>query len=211
MKIHPCMLVVVCCLMGTVGGDVFAQEGRVDQRAPAAPSVSEQAIEAALAAVRLEQWESAARHLETAMRTIEQRSPLRIRKAVVVQEPPKGFGQYLKADGAIVRDRVLRVYVELSGHQHMTRVSGAASPTYDVSLAVRGEFFVDGESLGERSLGEHRFQSRSFAPATWFAVDAKLGDQAPAGEYEVLLKVRDVHTQTEASRRVRFFIPRTTP
>lgn len=161
---------------------------------------------AAIAAMNKSDWVEAVAQLEGALALARERAPLRIERAVVVHAPHTGLGVFEPAPGAVVKDGLLRLYVEVSSFGHRAVERDAMGERYEVKLDVTGAFFADGEPIGERNLGAHSFITHTKSGVTSFGVEAKLGDKAPPGRYEVELKVRDTTTNKRASRRASFVI-----
>lgn len=147
--------------------------------------------------------------LEAALLAARTLAPLRVRKAVVVATPPTALGVYRPADGGRLTKRQLKLYVEVDNFHHAPLQTDAGTePLYEVHLDVNGIFFLeDGEELGQKSLGTHRFETRSPTGRTWLGLDVQLGDAVPPGTYQVEIEVTDRATEKKSSRRVAFKIP----
>lgn len=180
------------------------------------PPGFEQRVERALAAWQARDFSASVAALEGALRLARDRAPLEVRKVVVVNAPHVGLGIYEPAPKGRVENRLLRLYVEVANfgtrapHPPIAEEKGKAEDAElrEVELEVMGTFFLgDGTKIGERPLGTHRFKTRTNVGVTSFGVDARLGDGAPSGPYEVELSVRDSSTEKQASRRARFVIP----
>lgn len=151
-------------------------------------------------------WQAARQAVAAAAALLREEPRLTLPKVVVVHEPHRGLGLYTPAQRGQVRGRLLRLYVEAEHIGHRLLPSDEGGERAEVELEVAGTFFVDGQNIGERSLGTHRFVTRTPIALTSFGVEATLGDKAPAGVYEVLLRVRDVVTGQVASHRARFLL-----
>lgn len=146
--------------------------------------------------------------LEAALLAARELAPLRVRKAVVVATPPTALGVYRPSDGGRLVKRQLKLYVEVDNFRHTKiQTDSGAEPLYEVHLDVTGVFFLeDGQELGQKSLGTHRFETRSPTGRTWLGLDVQLGDAVPPGTYQVEIEVTDRATEKKSSRRVSFQI-----
>lgn len=161
-----------------------------------------------LAAAHFQKGEfaSAVAELEKALAKARAAAPLEIRKAVVVHKPHTGLGIYEPAPRNQVLNRELRLYVEVAGFTYRKLPTPAGEERFQTNLNVTGTFFMDGAPLGERSLGSHSFVTRTPTGLTSFGVEALLGPKAPAGAYEIILRVSDANSNKSAAYRTHFVI-----
>lgn len=152
------------------------------------------------------EFAAAVAELEQALAKARAAAPLEIRKAVVVHEPHTGLGIYRPAPRNQVMDRQLRLYVEVAGFTYRTLPPDIGGEQFQTRLNVTGTFFMDGQPLGERSLGAHEFVTRTPTGITSFGVEALLGAKAPPGAYELVLRVSDAHSNKSAAYRTHFWI-----
>ena len=141
------------------------------------------------------------RALEKALMAARKTVPLEVRKVVVTRKPSKGLGVYEASKGAHVEFGVLWLYVEVANYSLQK-----AGDAHEISLSLSGEFFVDGESIGTKELGEHKVKTYSDVGVTSFGLDVRLGGDVPKGPYEVELTVTDGHTFKSAKKRTQFNI-----
>jgi len=142
--------------------------------------------------------------LERALATARAEAPLEVRRVEVVGRPHTGLGIYDPLPDARVPGRHLQLYVEVANFSHAERGEGRS----EVALEVNGAFFFeDGTALGEKSLGTHRFTSRTATGVTSFGLDVRLGEKSPAGTYRIDLKVKDLLSGKEGSSTVTFRLP----
>ena len=152
------------------------------------------------------EFASAVAELEKALAKARAAAPLEIRKAIVVHEPHTGLGIYEPAPRNQVLNRELRLYVEVAGFTYRKLAAPTGDEKFQTELNVTGTFFMDGVPLGERSLGSHMFITRTPTGMTSFGVEALLGPKAPAGAYEIILRVSDANSNKSAAYRTHFVI-----
>jgi hypothetical protein len=137
---------------------------------------------------------------EKALLTLRQHAPLRLRRVEVIRAPALGLGHYDPLVGAKLTGNVVYLYVEAESFSLNRHGDGS----FEGSLEVKGHFALNGESLGERSLGRHHFFTRDEMPLTAFTADLQLGKTVPPGMYTVDLTVTCAISGEAATGRTGF-------
>ncbi|MDP2342645.1 MAG: hypothetical protein Q8O67_16930 [Deltaproteobacteria bacterium] len=150
------------------------------------------ALVRAQGALAKREWTTVIAALSEGLQKARDEAPLVVSRAVVVDGPHVGLGVYTPVKGALVRDRRLRLYVEVENLVARALPDGRQ----ELSLDVTGHFStvaLDGtrESLGRKSLGTQQVQTFRATGVHSFGVDVALGPDAPAGGYVVDVEVAD--------------------
>lgn len=152
------------------------------------------------------EWGQAVGRLEEALALARDRAPLEVRQAVVTTRPHAGLGMYEPAREGRVEGREVDLYLEVANHGHRPHPDG----TFEIFLEVSAAFTYDDGTekleLGERALGAHRVYPRTVDGVTSLGVPLALSEKAPAGRYELLLKVKDRISGKEGQGRVEFIL-----
>lgn len=156
------------------------------------------------AAAKKGAWADAVAHLETALDAAREAAPLDVRDAIVTRTPHGGLGIYEPVDGGRVARRDVKLYVEVANAGHRATAEGTSEVFLEVSASFQYE---DGTELGERALGSHRYRTRRKTGVLSFGLDVALSEKAPAGRYDLVLKVHDHVTGKTATRPVFFVLP----
>lgn len=198
LRSHPCYAAML------VVGMLVPISGHASPESPKHPVLL--GTEKAASHFQKGEFSSAVAELEKALAKARAAAPLEIRKAIVVHEPHTGLGIYEPALRNEVVNRELRLYVEVAGFTYRKLATATGDEKFQTELNVTGTFFMDGIPLGERSLGSHAFVTRTPTGMTSFGVEALLGPKAPAGAYEVILRVSDANSNKTAAYRTHFVI-----
>lgn len=151
-------------------------------------------------------WASVASGLEAALGQARQQAPLTVRKASVTITRPAGVGMFEPPKGNVVPGRDVMLYVELSGVAHRPLPDGTFERWLDVSASFSYQDPDEGSiALGDKTLGTHRITPRTVADVISFGLDVGLSEKAPAGRYDLVLKVTDRVGAREATAPV-FFV-----
>lgn len=145
-------------------------------------------LQAGAAAQGLEKLEAA----EEAVVAAWNETPLSFRKAVFVSAPPEGFGVYQERDDAVfAAGEPLVVYAEPVGYAWKDNGDGTYNFGFGVDLLLK-------TSKGEIVGGQENFQQlelTSRAKNREFMLTLTLNiDGAPAGDYVVEYRTRDLHS-----------------
>ena len=180
---------------------------------PAGPSGSAgadvaAAIARAQAALVKREWSAVIGALSEGLRVARNEAPLQISRVVVVDGPHTGLGVYQTLPGGVVRERRLRLYVEVENLVARPLADGRS----ELSLDVTGHFSAvaaEGarEPLGKKSLGAQQVQTHRASGVHSFGVDVSLGPDAPAGAYVVDVEVADRVGGKSARVPVSFALP----
>ena len=185
------------------------------QKTPAPPTAAERSAQVmnqatnAITSVRATRYRAAVDALERALFEARALDSLDVTKVIVVADKPEALGVYRPSDGGRIADRHLRLYVEVENFGHAPLQTDAGTEDlYEVNLDVTGIFFLEnGEELGQKSLGTHRYETRSPLGVTWLGLDVQLGDSVPNGTYAIQIEVHDRVREKKSSRRIAFKIP----
>ena len=186
-------VVVVVVVVAVVGaGALLAGPASPSGTAVADIGAAIGRAQAALSSSKGRDWPAVIAALSEGLRLARAEAPLQITRAVVVDGPHTGLGVYAPSANGMVRDRRLRLYVEVENLSARPLSDGRS----ELSLDVTGHFSTvasDGslEALGKKSLGAQQVQTFRPIGVHSFGVDVALGLDAPAGAYVVELEVID--------------------
>jgi hypothetical protein len=145
--------------------------------------------------------------LASAEDALRAEAPLQMTHAVVVDADHKGTGTFVESAGTVVRNRRLRIYLEVD---NFTTV--AEGTQVRMQLDVEGTFFridADGtaDRIGTLPLGSHAVTTHDVRKKTSFTTDIALQGKSPAGKYRVDVVVKDALGSKSALRAVAFVLP----
>jgi hypothetical protein len=188
-------LAIALLATGLIAGAALAKKGP--------RTLVTEAIADARAALKRNDYVATIAALEAATRHASEAAPLELRKVVVVSQPTQGLGVYDPIPAAIIKDGIVRLYVEVANFG-----SRVIDPeTHEIDLRVTGSFAIEnGDELGSKELGAHVVRTRTLQHVTAMGLEFKLGDQAPKGAFVVEVRVVDGVTRKEAKKKVRFVI-----
>ena len=182
------VIVIVCALAASAAGPIGVPE--LLAQAQAAWSKRDAATVVDRLSAALEQARKAA--------------PLRIRTALAA-DAIYGLGVYQPAAGGLLKGRRLQLYVELENF--------GTEPVEDrarVRLELSGVFSVEeagaNKELGNKTLGEQVYETRTPVGIAYLGTDIDLGDDFAPGTYHVEVKVKDLVTSKAATRDVVFVV-----
>jgi hypothetical protein len=151
-------------------------------------------------------WAAVAQGLEQALAAARKQAPLTVRKASVTTTRPAGVGMFAPPAGGVVEGREVMLYVELAGVEHRALPDGTFERWLDVSAAFSYRDPDEGPiALGDKALGTHRVTPRTAADVVSFGIDVGLSEKAPAGRYDLTLKIVDRVGARESTAPV-FFV-----
>jgi hypothetical protein len=171
---------------------VLATWAAAADKGPSARTVIGKQLKQVQVALKKAKWTEVVDGLERALSTARQQAPLVVRKASVTTTRPAGVGMYEPPAGGVVAGREVMLYVELAGVAHRPLPDGTFERWLEVSAAFSYQDPDEGPiALGEKALGTHRITPRTAADVISFGLDVGLSEKAPAGRYDLVLKVVD--------------------
>ena len=185
---------------------LLAATALADKRSSSVRATLSKELKQAQRALKKGQWADLTARLERALSTARQQAPLTVRKASVTTTRPAGVGMFSPPPGGVVPGREVMLYVELAGVAHRALPDETFERWLEVSATFTYQDPDEGPiALGEKALGTHRITPRTVADVISFGLDVSLSEKAPAGRYDLVLKVVDRVGAREATAPV-FFV-----